>query len=131
MIPFDTLCDGCGRALTRAPPGTVRTACPVCGSTVRRMIERVNEHLQTRPSMRAMARRPSLRSDQKRRWESYVGIERHRRSGALVRVERVVDRDSDRYVERVTDLTTGAVIHECVEPLTEHRGHGSAKRSKP
>jgi hypothetical protein len=32
--------------------------------------------------------------------------------------------------EKVTDSTTGEVIHECNEPLDQHQGHGSAK-SKP
>jgi hypothetical protein len=31
----------------------------------------------------------------------------------------VIDRDNDRYVERVIDPKTGAVVHECEEILTE------------
>jgi hypothetical protein len=52
--------------------------------------------------------------------------------GKTVLREQVIDRDNDRYFERVTDYDTGEVIHECEEPLSEHRGHGSAKpkRSK-
>ena len=38
------------------------------------------------------------------------------------------DRDTDEYVERVTDIETGQVIHECVEPFSQHVGHGSAKK---
>ena len=45
--------------------------------------------------------------------------------------EQIIDRDVDRYFERVTDYETGEVIHECDEALTKHRGHGSAKKSKP
>ncbi len=39
-----------------------------------------------------------------------------------------VDREANRYTEKVTDPDTGAVIHECDEPLSEHRGHGSAMK---
>ena len=42
----------------------------------------------------------------------------------------VIDRDNDRYVERIVDSKTAAVIHECKEPLSRHRGHGTAKRRR-
>ncbi len=38
------------------------------------------------------------------------------------------DKDTDEYEERVTDIETGEVIHECVEPFCQHVGHGSAKK---
>lgn len=41
-----------------------------------------------------------------------------------------VDRDKNWYDEVVTDQETGEVIHGCHEPLSEHRGHGSAKAKK-
>jgi hypothetical protein len=44
-----------------------------------------------------------------------------------MKFQRVIDRLANWYHERVTDPTTGAVVHECDEPLTQHRGHGSAK----
>ena len=39
-----------------------------------------------------------------------------------------IDRERDLYCERVADLNTGEVLMECVEPLSRHQGHGSAKR---
>lgn len=42
-----------------------------------------------------------------------------------------VDRENDRYSETVTEYETGIVIHHCNEKLSEHTGHGSAKRPKP
>lgn len=42
--------------------------------------------------------------------------------------EQVIDRDNDKYFERVTDYATGEVLHECEEPLSKHVGHGSAKK---
>jgi hypothetical protein len=38
------------------------------------------------------------------------------------------DKRNDNYVERVADLQTGEEIHFCNEKLSEHRGHGSAKK---
>jgi hypothetical protein len=42
--------------------------------------------------------------------------------------EKMEDRDNDRYHERVISQETGALLHECNEPLSEHQGHGSAKK---
>lgn len=45
----------------------------------------------------------------------------------LVHLERIVDRDSDNYYEKVTTYEDQKVIHECHEALSDHQGHGSAK----
>ena len=44
--------------------------------------------------------------------------------------ERLIDRAKDHYKEVVTDPDTGSVVHQCDEPLSQHRGHGSAKKKK-
>lgn len=49
--------------------------------------------------------------------------------GRWMRRSRVVDRENDRYTETVVDPKTGEMVHHCDEPLSEHRGHGSAKVS--
>ena len=41
---------------------------------------------------------------------------------------RVIDREINIYHEKVIDPKSGAVVHECDEPLTAHYGHGSAKK---
>jgi len=41
--------------------------------------------------------------------------------------EMIVDREGNRYLEKVTDPETGEVVHSCEEPLSEHQGHGTAK----
>jgi hypothetical protein len=53
----------------------------------------------------------------------------HRYDKVVLR-EQIIDRENDRYFERVTHYETGEVIHEIDEPLSQHRGHGSAKKSK-
>jgi hypothetical protein len=42
--------------------------------------------------------------------------------------ERRLDKREDTYHERVED-EDGNVIHACDEPLSEHRGHGSARKN--
>ena len=51
-----------------------------------------------------------------------------RRLGKLVHHQRVIDRDNNLYYEKIVDYETGAVLHEQKEPLSEHFGHGSAKK---
>jgi len=41
---------------------------------------------------------------------------------------KVEDKKSDEYLEIVTNPETGEILHKCEEPLSQHRGHGSAKQ---
>jgi hypothetical protein len=52
----------------------------------------------------------------------------HNRDDALGRHERVIDRQGDRYFEKVTLCESGEVTHLCEEPLAEHQGHGAVKK---
>lgn len=47
--------------------------------------------------------------------------------GKMVRIHRIIDRRRDLYYEKIHDPDTREVMHEVEEPLSEHRGHGSAK----
>ena len=42
---------------------------------------------------------------------------------------KIENKRADEYVELVTNPETGEVLYECREPLSQHRGHGSAKKS--
>ncbi len=61
-------------------------------------------------------------------FEVISGEEFYRDQGKWVLKERIIDWQNDWYREVVTDSETGAIIQECSEPLSKHRGHGSAKR---
>jgi hypothetical protein len=50
--------------------------------------------------------------------------------GKVVHHERVIDRESDRYFERVTVYETGEVLHENEEPLSAHTDHGYARSKR-
>ncbi len=41
---------------------------------------------------------------------------------------RMIDRENVHYVEKVVYTDTGTIIRDCDEKLTEHLGHGSAKK---
>ena len=59
--------------------------------------------------------------------EDKSGPDYSRTLGKLVHREMIIDRDNDRYAERVTDYESGETIHHCDHALSEHRNHGDAK----
>jgi hypothetical protein len=60
-------------------------------------------------------------------FELRIGESVERRTGRMLRRARRIDWREDVYVEDVFDLRTGETVHWRAEPLTEHRGHGSAR----
>jgi hypothetical protein len=58
--------------------------------------------------------------------EMFQGWQLRKSVGDLVRKLRRIDRPNDHYVEHV-ETKDGTVLHHCDEPLSSHRGHGSAK----
>ena len=59
--------------------------------------------------------------------EQVQGDDLHRDTETWRQLSRVIDRENDAYHEVVKDPATGEILHECHEPLSQHRGHGAAK----
>ena len=69
------------------------------------------------------------RPDEKKPYIEGLNILEHsRKLQKVVHRGRTIDRDNDRYFEKITDYETGEIIHHCEEPLSQHQGHGSAKK---
>ncbi len=112
-------------------PDPYRVPCPVCGSTARRLHVSVTERAEILETLAMEARRAGL--SRRKGWfiRSITKFARQRnRGGGISRVDRVLDRDADRYTETVTMRDTGEVVHQCDEPLSAHRGHGSDKKNR-
>jgi hypothetical protein len=71
---------------------------------------------------------PAWRSSEKVRSEQVVGDDYWRARGKWTKLKRIIDRDNDSYSKTIIDPQTGEVILSVEHPLSEHRGHGSAKR---
>lgn len=82
--------------------------------------------MSMREGFRATIKDPSLNRKRNPRKESR-NAEVRSADGRWRRVERLIDKDDDKYVEKVTDVDTGEIVHECCERLRDHQGHGSAK----
>ena len=70
------------------------------------------------------------RGRSRRHWEyqSEAGHSVYEQDGRVYWIEREIDRVANEYYERIVDKETGEVVREVHEPLTAHRGHGSARR---
>lgn len=55
------------------------------------------------------------------------GDSRDHRTGRWNTVEQRIDREHNRYYKHVEDPSTGEVLRHADEPLSEHKGYGSAK----
>ena len=127
-----TSCANCEAALLDDLPGLARVPCPHCGSTSRSYLESLSDGIVAHDGYRAKVKRPSLPSAKKLRADTYSGVEHSHKLGKLVRVHRTIDKDNDRYIEKVIDMQTCEILHECDEPLSKHINHGTAKhRGEP
>jgi hypothetical protein len=123
-------CRGCGRFLPCDPSAAAedREPCPDCRSTSRHtLLIHVEEIVPVRESVRLEGWTPGER---KAFMEQLVGDDLQRSTGRRMHKERLIDRRNDRYREVIVDPETGNEIHRCEEPLSAHRGHGSAKFKK-
>jgi len=121
-------CKECGGAIDESPhiAAADRRACR-CGSTARLIEVMMVETVKIRSDLSLKQKRPGVKkplSEQKHGDSFSVRFKR------WMRRSRVIDRQGDRYTEAVVDPETGDVIHHCDEPLSEHRGHGSAKTAR-
>lgn len=101
--------------------------CEKCGSTKRNHHISILESVVARDGIGVKAKR----AGEKRPYiEDLAGPDHSRSREKFVHRERVIDRDNDRYFEKITDYDSGEVIHHCEEPLSRHQGHGNAKPKK-
>lgn len=123
-----TECADCGAPIaTEAGQMDMRRPCDVGGGTRRAHSVSIMEPLVAKDGYGLKAKRPS----QKKPYVEDMSMPEYSRSrGKHVHKERVIDRDNDQYLEKITDYETGEVVHHCEEPLSQHQGHGDAKPKK-
>ena len=102
-----------------------RTPCPSCGSINRLFFQSLEAKLLLHPKLSYKGKRGGKG---KPFILGVIGDNLFRKIGRWMRLERIIDREKDSYKEIVTNPITGDVIHHCEEPLSQHQGHGSAKK---
>ena len=120
-------CGDCGLQIdgdTSAPTET-RLPCPFCGSMTRAIHVTVRDTVTIKEKLGMKGRHAG---GGKPFVEQVYGDDLHRDTGSWRHLSRVIDRENDEYHEVVKDPATGEILHECHEPLSQHRSHGAAKR---
>jgi len=117
-------CSDCKASVDEPAGIEEREPCPSCGSLARTVGVTLTSTVQIRTLLDMKGRhqgetRPFVESKQ--------GNELFQATGEWRTVRRVVDREHDRYTEHITDAA-GNVVRDVDEPLSQHRGHGAAKR---
>ena len=70
---------------------------------------------------------PARGGSEKVRSEQVVADDYWRDRGKWTKLKRVIDHDNDWYSKTIIDPQTGEIILSVEHPLSEHKGHGSAK----
>ena len=128
-VDMRSSCGECGVVLEDSPsfPPESRTPCPACGSITRAIQVSISESIVVREKLGMKTKHEEAK---KPYIESVSGDDLHRKTGKWMKLSRLIDRENNLYKEEVKDLATGDIVHRCDEPLSDHRGHGSAKRPK-
>ncbi|MEH0724848.1 hypothetical protein [Vibrio alginolyticus] len=124
-------CNNCGFGLpAERASDPVDHPCPECGSKVINIGVSIEEEvgLSIHDNVRARVKDDSYPSKDKVRLDVFQGADERKRDGKMMEKTRIIDKDNDHYKEVVTDPETDTVVHQCEEPLSAHRGHGSAKK---
>lgn len=122
-------CSGCGTSVPEPPRIKDRKPCPTCASMARTFAVTLTDKVEAHDGLASKARHGDVGKVRPYR-EAYTGSDYHRDSRKWRQVSRVVDRENNRYTERIVDAA-GNVVREINEPLSQHRGHGAAKRRRP
>jgi DNA-directed RNA polymerase subunit RPC12/RpoP len=121
-------CSRCGASVPESGRIDDQMPCLSCGSTARTFAVTLTDTAEVHDSLGTKARHGDIGKVKPHR-ETFTGFDYHQDSKEWRQVSRVVDREADRYTERIVDAA-GNVVRDVDEPLSEHRGHGTAKRRR-
>jgi hypothetical protein len=122
--------EGCNHLFGDYPAGMeteVRQPCAECGGLSRKVLKSFTANVTPQGSLEYGAFPPGPKSKNRRFAWGMTGWDFSHRLCKLVRKESHFDERGDRRYEHVEDPDTGEVLHHEDHPLSEHRGHGSAK----
>ncbi len=130
MTPRTVTCGNCGISVNDDTQKENKELCPNCGSILRNVHITVNDSATAYDSLRVKQKDPSKKSKDKLRVDSFSGYERSHMLNKIVEKQKVIDKNNNRYHEKIIDPDTKEVIHECNEKLSDHKNHGYAKLKK-
>lgn len=132
MNTTKVMCADCGIELRSEETGSEKsTPCPTCGSVKRNLTLSITEQMQpAHDILTGKLKDKRFPSKKNPRVEFTVGDDQRKSDGKWMLKTRTINKEKNQYSEVVTDPETGAVVHKCEQPLSQHIGHGSAKKKK-
>ena len=126
-------CKNCGAALPSDWARLENQPCPKCGSNTLHISLQFGDRMVLRDCLEGKVKDLNYKSKRKRASREFKeGFYPQRaKPGKWAYVCQVIDRKNDTYDKRVVDEETGEVLRECHKRLSDHKGHGSAKRGTP
>ena len=129
-------CGECGHEIDEPAntPVEQRAPCPNpdCGSKSRKFFIEGTSLVRAQVGLRGRGQKERGQGGKKRLWIEFLSeASWSYRFRKWMHRSKIEYRRNDSYVEIVTDPDTNVVIHENREPLSKHRGHGSARSNKP
>ena len=123
-------CMSCGEKLDNSYNLNPNKPCPKCGSKKRNITLTTSDSVEEHDCIKGKVKDPRYPSKKKVRLEFFQGDDKRKSDGKWMIKERLIDKDNDKYKETVIDPETGEIVHHCEEPLSEHVGHGTAKKKQ-
>ena len=116
----EIFCKDCGQKLSEDDK-----VCQNCGSKKRNIVATLEDKIELHDQIKGKVKEKGAK---KASLEFKDGDDLHKKSGKYHHRNMYIDRKNDSYKEIVKDKTTGKIIHECEERLSDHKGHGSDKK---
>jgi len=116
MVSTKYFCQNCKRELNED-----QKLCPYCGSVKRDIKVEIKEEVKVRASLRGRQKRKGFKKFMIEFLQGWFPSKNKSRFPDGVQKERVINKESDRYQEKVTDATTGAVVVNKDGKLSEHK----------
>jgi hypothetical protein len=117
MVSTKYFCQNCKRELNED-----QKPCPYCGSIKRDIdVEMKREEIKSRDSLRGRQKRNGFKKFMIEFLQGWFPSKNESRFPDGVQKERVINKEGDRYQEKVTNATTGAVVVNKDGKLSEHK----------
>lgn len=121
-----TECVSCGAVLIEEKNGP-REPCPKCGGIPRKFFRECKEEIKIYEHLRMKGKHEGKG---KPFFDQRAGASFYFKTQEWHHLERLIDKDNDLYIEKITNMETGEIVREVTEPLSLHQGRGSAKHKK-
>ncbi len=129
-VSISVKCSDCGEKLPSewAHLETIKK-CPICNSIKQTIEMGITEvaGIEIHDSLRAKGKDSNFNSKRNPRYDLFAGDDLRKSDGKWMKKTRIIDKNNNKYIEKVIDPETGEIVHENEEPLSDHYGHGSAK----